>query len=54
MYPVVDHKISVFEGYKNGIKPEEISDIKNLCLTKRVINGKKGVLNEENFKLIFH
>ena len=40
-YPTVDHKISIFEGFKNNITPEEISDISNLCFTKRYINSQK-------------
>ena len=53
-YPVIDHKISVFEGYKIGMSEIEISNIDNLCITKRIINGKKGIISEsifrENFK----
>lgn len=41
-YPTVDHKISVIYGYINGISPVEISDINNLCITKRYINSSKG------------
>jgi hypothetical protein len=40
-FPTIDHKISVNYGYKNNISVEEISDISNLCFTKRSINSKK-------------
>ena len=40
-YPTIDHKISIFEGYKNNISAEIISDLTNLCFTKRYINSKK-------------
>lgn len=45
-YPTIDHKISVFYGFKNNIKPEMICDIKNLCITKRKINSSKREKNE--------
>lgn len=40
-YPTIDHKISVFYGYKNNIDPEIISSIENLVITKRSINSSK-------------
>jgi len=39
--PTIDHKISVYYGFHNNISEEEISDIKNLCVTKRTINTSK-------------
>lgn len=50
-YPTIDHKISVYYGFVNNISPEEISDISNLCITKRSINSKKRDLIESEFKL---
>ena len=41
LYPTIDHKISLHWGFMNGISPEDISDISNLCITKRYINSKK-------------
>lgn len=41
LYPTIDHKISIFQGFKENIKPELISSIDNLCITKRIINSKK-------------
>jgi hypothetical protein len=49
-YPTIDHKISVLYGYINGISIEEISDISNLCITKKYINSKKSSLTEDEFK----
>jgi len=40
-YPTIDHKISIFEGFKNNVDAEKIADISNLCFTKRCINSKK-------------
>ena len=40
-YPTIDHKISIYYGFKNNISPEEISKLKNLCITKRTLNSKK-------------
>jgi len=42
-YPTIDHKISIFEGFKNDISAEKISDISNLCFTKRYINSQKYI-----------
>lgn len=41
-YPTIDHKISVLYGYENNISIIEISDISNLCITKKSINSSKG------------
>lgn len=49
-YPSIDHKISVLFGFENCIKPEEISDLSNLCITKRSTNSSKNSLSEKEFK----
>ena len=49
LYPSIDHKISVHYGFINNISVGEISDIKNLCVTKSYINSKKRDLNEIDF-----
>ncbi len=49
-YPTIDHKISVFYGFKNGILPFIIADIDNLCITKRCINSSKNKKTEYEFK----
>lgn len=49
-YPTIDHKISIIHGYLNNIKPEVISSIENLCITKRHINSAKRHLTENEFK----
>lgn len=48
-YPTVDHKISKYHGYLNKIQPEIISNIDNLCITKRTINSHKNFKTEEQF-----
>lgn len=48
-YPSIDHKISVYNGFLNDINPKELSDISNLCITKRSINSSKGSKNEDEF-----
>jgi hypothetical protein len=48
-YPTIDHKISVFIGYKEGLLPIEIASIENLCITKRKNNSSKGYKNEEDY-----
>ena len=48
-YPTVDHKISIFDGFKQSILPEVIADINNLCITKRKLNIEKGSLHYLKF-----
>lgn len=43
--PTMDHKISILYGFRNGMSPEEISCIDNLCITKRSINCSKRAKN---------
>jgi len=50
-YPVIDHKISIYNGFKNNINHEIIGNINNLCICSRIINSKKGILCENDFKL---
>lgn len=50
-YPTIDHKISVYYGFINNIPPEHISDLSNLCITKRYINSTKNKKIEEDFNL---
>lgn len=49
LYPTLDHKISVYYGFINDIDPEIISDISNLCFTKRHINCSKSISIEKEF-----
>jgi len=46
-YPHIDHKISIFNGFKNNIVPQLIGNIDNLCYTKRINNLSKGKLFSE-------
>lgn len=49
LYPSVDHKLSVYHGFINGIEPEKIAGIDNLCITKRYINSTKRQLTDKDF-----
>lgn len=40
-YPTIDHKISVFEGFRENLSIGLVSDINNLCITKRFLNSSK-------------
>jgi hypothetical protein len=44
-YPTIDHKISIYYGYINNMAPENLSDVKNLCITTRSNNASKGTKN---------
>ena len=48
-YPSIDHKISIWYGYKTEISPEIIGDISNLCITKNYINSTKNIKTESEF-----
>jgi uncharacterized C2H2 Zn-finger protein/protein-arginine kinase activator protein McsA len=48
-YPTIDHKISKLYGFLNNIDPLYISDISNLCFTKRSINSTKHSKNIDQF-----
>ena len=48
-YPTIDHKTTIFEGFKNKIEAEDIANITNLCLTKRCINSRKYIKNDSDF-----
>lgn len=49
LYPTLDHKISTYYGYINNISEEDISDISNLCFTKKYINSMKSKLTIDEF-----
>lgn len=49
-YPNIDHKISIIYGFLNNIEIDIISDIKNLCITKRKYNSSKRHLTEDEYK----
>ena len=51
-YPNVDHKISIRYGFDNSMTVEEISDVTNLCVTKKCINGNKYIKTENEFILL--
>jgi len=47
-YPTIDHKTSIYNGFKEKITPEIIGNINNLCITKMWINSSKGISNYWN------
>ena len=53
-YPTIDHKISCLYGFLNNLDTKEISNIVNLCITKRHLNNKKNYLIEEDFLKIMN
>lgn len=50
-YRSIDHKISIFYGFKNNIPAEIIGNIDNLCLTKQITNSTKQKKSESEFKI---
>jgi hypothetical protein len=53
-FPTIDHKKSTFYGFINNIDPFEISNIDNLCITKRSNNLLKSILDENTFMEKLH
>ena len=51
-YPNIDHKISISFGFNNNIDAEKISELSNLCITKRKHNVAKSNKNEKEYKKI--
>jgi hypothetical protein len=43
----IDHKISIWYGFKNGISPEVVADIKNLRMLPYKENLRKGIRCEQ-------
>jgi len=50
-YPTIDHKISIYYGFKNNISIIDMIKIENLCITKRCINSSKGRKIETDYKV---
>ena len=50
LQPTIDHKISIFWGFKHKIDPKIIGNIKNLCLCSKSSNSKKHNLTEKQFE----
>lgn len=48
-YPSIDHKMPVIYAYINNITINEVSNIDNLCITKRIINSYKRNILEKEF-----
>ncbi len=51
LYATIDHKNSIYFGFKNNINPKEIGNIKNLCVCSRIVNTYKNKNIESEFKL---
>jgi hypothetical protein len=51
IFPVIDHKISVYFGFINDVDFKIIGGLDNLCICSREINGKRGIMCENEFKL---
>ncbi|MFW6377033.1 MAG: DUF7487 domain-containing protein [bacterium] len=49
LQPTIDHKISIFYGFINGMSIEEISHIDNLCICGRSVNSSKNKKCEWEF-----
>jgi len=49
LYPTIDHKVSVYYGFINGIDIDEIANFNNLCFTKHYLNSKKREKNHDIF-----
>jgi len=45
LYPSIDHKISILNGFLDDIDPYSIGNITNLCITTRTNNSKKNSKN---------
>ena len=52
LYRTIDHKISIYNGYKNKIDFREIGNISNLCICSRKSNIHKNINNEVDYKII--
>lgn len=50
-FPTIDHKISIWNGFKNNIPPCFIGGIDNLCITSRRNNSCKNRKNEKEFNI---
>ena len=48
LQPTVDHRISIFEGFKKKMNPFKIGHINNLCICSRKLNIDKGIKVNEN------
>lgn len=52
LYRTIDHKISIYNGYKNNIDFREIGNISNLCICSRKSNIYKNINNELDYKIV--
>lgn len=50
LYATIDHKVSVFHGFKNNIDPLIIGGLNNLCICSRSYNSMKAIMTDAQFK----
>lgn len=50
LYPTIEHKISVLDGFMNGISETEIAKLENLAITKKGINSARKNKDYKIFK----
>ena len=52
LYPSIDHKTSVYNGFINNVPAHVIADMSNLCITKRFHNSSKSFkMNSDDYKI---
>lgn len=49
-YPIIDHKISIINGFKLGLTADQIGNIENLCITKENSTSKRAHLMMMSFQ----
>ena len=49
LYATIDHKKSIYWGFKNSVLPNIIGGINNLCVCSRYINSVKNLKTEKQF-----
>jgi len=54
LQPTIEHKTSIYYGFKNSIPANEIGNINNLVICGRVTNCMKNILCENEFKEVLN
>ena len=49
LYPTIDHKLPIHYGFINNITIEKISNMQNLCVTKKSLNSSKQNRTDEEY-----
>lgn len=45
----IDHKISIINGFRDGIPPDKIGSLENICICSKIVNCVKNHMNEREF-----